>query len=145
MADCSYTTSAITGVAGKAVVDDTLVARITQWSLEPTAGDSEWGDSDGEGYTLVKSGRKGATGSCEGKIDTSTPQYAVFDIGDEVELVLWLDASRYYVIPCAVITSFSLTVNVDSQEVVGWTSNFKTSGKFYYPGQSGAPSQSLPS
>lgn len=143
MATCA-TSTAITGVLGKAVVDDVTVARLTQWSIDPSAGDSEWGDSDGEGYTLVKSGRKGATGSCEGKFDTSKPQYAVFKLGDEVKLVLWLDASRYYAIPCAVITGFSLVVNVDTQEVVGWTANWKASGKFYYPGQSGAPSESLP-
>ena len=143
MATCT-TSTAITGVLGKAVVDDVAIARITQWSFDPQVGDSEWGDSDGAGYTLVKAGRKGGTGSIEGKFDTSVPQYVPFVIGNEVNLILWLDATRYYAIPCAVITGFSLVVNVDTQEVVGWTANFKASGTFYYPGQSGAPSESLP-
>jgi hypothetical protein len=130
---------------GKAVVDDVKVARLTQWSFDPSVGDTEWGDSDGEGYTMVKAGRKGGTGSVEGKFDTSKPQYAVFEIGDEVELTLWMDATRYFAIPCAVITGFSLVVNVDSQEVVGWTASFKASGKYYYPGQSGAPTETMPS
>ena len=144
MATCPAST-AITGVLGKAVVDDVKVSRITQWSFEPAVGDTEWGDSDGAGFSLVKAGRKSGSGSIEGKFDTAKPQYAVFEIGDEVELTLWVDATRYFAIPCAVVTGFSLSVNVDSQEVVGWTASFKSSGAYYYPGQSGAPTETIPS
>ena len=144
MPACSAIT-AITGVLGKVVVDDVLVARVTSWSFDPAVGDTEWGDSDGEGFTMVKPGRKSGSGTIEGKFDTAKPQYAVFEIGDEVQIVLWMDASRYFAIPCAVIGGFTLSINVDSQEVVGWTAPFKASGKYYYPGQSGAPSETIPS
>ena len=42
----------LTGRNGKFVVGTTLVARLTQWAVNPTlAGTNEWGDSDSGGFT----------------------------------------------------------------------------------------------
>jgi len=140
---CSSST-ARTGAAGKAVVDDTLVARLTQWDFNPTAAESAWGDSDSAGYTNRVAGRKDGTGSITGKFDTTSKIYDLFTPGDTVELVLWESLTDYWVIPCALITNFTVTYNQDTKEVVEWSADFGADGKYYYPGESGAPVHTLP-
>lgn len=141
---CSSST-ARTGSAGKAVVDDTLVARLTEWTFNPTADESAWGDSDSAGYTNRVSGRKDGTGSITGKFDTTNKVYDLFMPGDTVKLVLWESATDYWVLECALITSFTVTYNQDTKEVVEWSADFGADGKYYYPGESGAPTEILPS
>lgn len=142
---CSTTT--LTGVDGKFSVDDQLVARITQWEVNPTLDTSmEWGDSDGGGYTLAAPGRKGCSFDTEGKFDTDSEVYDLFQPGDKLASVLWINASTlYWDFPCALCKDFSLSVNVDTQEVIGWSAEWKADGVFYYPGQSGATARTLPS
>jgi len=141
---CSNST-ARTGSAGKAVVDDNLVARLTEWNFNPTAAESAWGDSDSAGYTNRVAGRKDGTGSITGKFDTDTKIYDLFMPGDVVKLVLWETATDYWVIECALITSFTIAYNQDSKEVVEWSADFGADGKYYYPGEAGASVETLPS
>jgi hypothetical protein len=37
-----------------------------------------------------------------------------------------------------------MTYDQDSKEVVEWTADFGADGKYYYPGESGAPVETLP-
>jgi hypothetical protein len=141
----SGTTTALTGRNGKFVVGTTQVARVTQWSVEPKlASSSEWGDSDTAGYTARTAGRRDCTFSSEGKYDTVAEQYDVFFPGDKAVAVLWMNATLYWDFPCALCSDFSLSVNIDSEEVIGWSSNWGADGIFYYPGQSGATTRTLP-
>lgn len=137
----------LTGRNGKFVIDDSLVARVTMWSVNPTlASSNEWGDSDSGGYTNRSAGRKDATFEAEGKYDTTDEVYDLFAPGDIAEAVLWMNASTlYWAFPRALNDDFSLSVDIDSEEVIGWTSSFGADGIFYRPGQGGAPSHSLPS
>ena len=106
---------------------------------------TEWGDSDGAGYTLVAAGRKGASFTAEGKFDTAVEVFNLFQPGDKVIAVLWLNTTTlYWDFPCALCTDFSLSVNVDTQEVIGWTSSWKADGIFYYPGEVGATARAVP-
>lgn len=140
------TTTALTGRNGKFVVESTLVARLTQWQVSPKlASSSEWGDSDTAGYTARMAGRKDSTFNAEGKYDTVAEQYDIFFIGDKAQAELWMDAtSLFWGFPCALCSDFSMTINVDSEEVVGWSSSWGADGIFYYPGQAGAPARTLP-
>lgn len=137
--------TAVSGRDGKAVVDGSLVARLTQWSINPSTSESAWGDSDSQGYTARARARKDCTGSIQGKFDTGSKIYTLFEAGDIVELVLWEDASNYWAFPRVLITSFNLVFDQDTQEVVGWTADFGADGIFYRPGASGAPTETLPS
>jgi len=139
---CSNTT-ARTGSLGKAVVDSTLVARLTQWTFNPTVGESAWGDSDSGGFTNRVAARKDGTGSIAGKFDTGTKVYDLFMPGDVVELILWETAADYWALPCALISSFTVTYDNDSKEVVEWSADFGADGQYYYPGEAGAPVHSL--
>ena len=143
-------TTAISGKNGKVVVASTLITRLTMWRLNVVSGTSAWGDSESEGFTNRIATRIDGTGSIGGKFDTNRKPYNVFNPGNVVTLALWLGGAAgasngYYAFPSAVITSFDLEVNQDTQEVVGWTANFEADGRFYYPGQSGAPAYTLPS
>lgn len=136
--------TAVMGDAGEIVADGTAIARTTQWSIAPKIGESAWGDSDSAGYTHRKGARKDATGSVEGKFDSANPPYNYLEIGDEPELVLWVTTALYWDFPCVLITSFNLTVNMDSKEVLGWTADWGASGIFYRPGQASAPAKTYP-
>lgn len=139
--------TALTGRQGKLVVDGTLIRRLTQWAVNPTlATSSEWGDSDGEGYTNRAAGRRDATFTTEGKYDTSDEVWDVYHIGDMAAAVLWLGntAGLYWDFPRALCNDFNLTINVDTEEVVGWTAGWGADGKFYFPGQAGATSNQWP-
>lgn len=136
----------ITGRNGKFVVETTLVARCTQWAVNPTlASSSEWGDSDSAGFTNRQPGRKDATFNVEGKFSTTNEVYDLFQPGDKAIAVLWLDnSSLYWDFPCSMCTDFNLTLNMDTEEVVGWTADWGADGPFYYPGEAGANTRTLP-
>lgn len=138
--------SSLTGRLGKLVINSTnKIKRVTQWAVAPKlATTSEWGDSDGEGYTLRAAGRRDCTFTAEGKFDTDDEIYAIFQPGDMAEAALWMNASLYWYFPRALNSEFGLAVNVDTEEVIGWTSQWGADGCFYYPGQTGTTAQTIP-
>ena len=140
--------TAKTGRLGKFVVGTTTVARTTSWSVNPTqATSSEWGDSDGNGFTNRAAGRKDATLDAEGKYDTGAEVFDLFQPEDIAIFTLWLDnitAGLYWDFPCALCTDFNLSVDVDSEEVLGWTTSFGADGQYFFPGEVGAAVRSLP-
>lgn len=131
-------TNTLTGRNGKFVCDGNLVARVTQWAVNPTmATSSEWGDSDSGGYTQRAAGRKDATFTAEGKFASDDAVYSLFGPGDNLECVLWMNnTSLFWDFPCALCTDFNLTVNIDTEEVIGWTSEWGADGIYYPPGTS---------
>ena len=128
-----------TGRAGRLGIGGNVVARTTQWSVNPTlASSSEWGDSDSAGFTNRATGRNDATFTCEGKFDTVTEIFDLFEAGDTLEATLWLNSTLFWQFPRALCTDFSLTVNIDTEEVDGWTASFGADGVFYKPGHDDA-------
>jgi hypothetical protein len=133
------TTSAPTARYGKFTVDGTDVARSKNHVVNPKlASKSEWGDSDSAGYTVRQPGRKDCTFTVDGTFDSTTEQYDAFQPGDKVQATLWMTQALYWDFPCAMNDDFSLTINRDTEEVMGWSGAFGTDGIYYYPGQSGA-------
>ena len=135
----------LTGRNGKVQVASSTVSCVTSWDVNPTMdSSSEWGDSCSAGYTARAAGRRGATATVEGKLKTTDEVYDLFTPGDIAILTLWLDAtSLYWDFPRALCSDFSLTVDVDTEEVIGWTSDWGNDGIFHRPGQAGAASRSL--
>ena len=137
----------LTGRQGEHTVGGVCVARLTQWAINPTlATSSEWGDSDSEGYTNRAAGRFDATFTDEGKYDSTTEIWTIFQPGDITVSALWLahTALLYWYFARALCTDFNLTVNVDTEEVIGWTATHGADGKFYRPGEAGAPVVAVP-
>lgn len=136
----------MTGRKGRFVVEDQLVARTTQWDVSTTlASKSEWGDSDSNGFTNRAPGRKDGTFDTQGKYDTVDEQYDLFAPEDISEVILWMNITTlYWAFPRALCMDFKLSVNIDSEEVIGWTSNWGADGEFFRPGEAGAPTHTLP-
>lgn len=135
----------ITGRLGKHVIETTLIARVKKWDVNRAlANKNEWGDSDSGGYTNRSSGRKDATFSNEGVYDTASEVWDLFAPGDTTKSVLWMNATLYWAFPRALNSDFKISVNVDTEEVVGWTGDFGADGIFYHPGAAGAPVETLP-
>jgi len=137
-----------TGRNGKFMIGADLVARATQWQVTKTlATKSEWGDSDSAGFTNRAPGRKDSTFSAEGKYDTTSEVFDIFQPEDIVDSTLFLNAVApllYYNYPRAMCDDFQLVVNIDTAEVIGWTSGWGADGIFYYPGEALAPVKTLP-
>src|SRR5690606_41796012 len=114
----------LTGRNGAHQVGSALVARVKQWAVsEKLASTSQWGDSDSGGYTNRAAGRKDATFTSEGVYDTTDEVYDLFSPGDIVISVLWMNAtSLYWDFPRSLNEDFSLSVNIDTEEVDGWNS-----------------------
>jgi hypothetical protein len=121
------------GDGGEVSIDGTNIARLTQWSFNAQCSISEWGDSDSEGYTMAKPARKSGSGSMEGKFDSGDSFYDLFKQGDEPAVNLYANLTLAWALPCAVIGGYQLTVDLDSKEVVGWSSDFTASGKYTNP------------
>ncbi len=140
------TVNTITGRLGKHLIASATIARITQFSVNPTlASTNEWGDSDSGGFTNRSPGRKDSTFDTEGKFDTATEVYDIFQPGDgSIVSSLWLNASLYWAFPLSLNMDFNLTVNVDSEEVLGWTAGWGADGEYFFPGEAGAPVYTLP-
>ena len=137
-------TTALAGHLGKAVVDDKLVLRLTEWTHNPVSSTTKWGDSDSGGFTNSKIARKDSSGTIGAKFDTGKKPYTVLKAGDSLKLVLWYDAILYWAYPCVSITGYSETVNPDTKEVVAWSATWEADGIYYYPGEAGAPVETLP-
>lgn len=137
----------LTGLDGEFVVDDHRVSRSKKWTVNASlATKAEWGDSDTEGYTARAPGRKDGTFDAEGVYEETDEVWELFEPGDNAKVTLWLDnVSLYYHFPRALCLDFQIVVDMDSQEVIGWTSSWGADGKYYRPGAEGAPALSLPS
>lgn len=135
--------TAVSGDCGEVAIDGVRLFRLTQWSINPTASVSEWGDSEGGAYTNRKRARLDATGTIEGKLDEVNQWYDQFDAGDCVSLQLFedncegaaaSDVDVFWWFPSVIITDVSMTFDNDTKEVVGWSANWGTDGPFYKPG-----------
>jgi hypothetical protein len=142
---CDSISDVVKGTGGKAVIEDELVLRMTRWQITPGGSETTWGDSDSAGFTNRKGARKDCTGAIDGKFSTDRIFYDMVQEHDEVKVALWLDSTRYWVFPCALVQNYSLEVNPDTNEVIGWSMAFGSIGRYYRPGESGAPTQTLPS
>ena len=136
----------LTGQTGDFQVGNRLIARTKQWAVSPKlASSSEWGDSDSKGYTNRAPGRKDATFTGEGVYQTNNEVYDFFQPGDILNATLWMNnVNLYWQFPRAMNTEFSLTVNIDTSEVIGWTSSWGADGIYYRPGQADAPAVAFP-
>jgi len=128
--------TALTGRLGKFSIGGVDVARATSWAVNPKlANKSEWGDSDSAGYTNRAAGRRDCTFSAEGKFDTGAAFviYDIFQPEDVVAAKLHLNDDLFWDFPRALCDDFKLTVNIDTEEVIGWTSEWGADGVFTAP------------
>lgn len=134
-----------TSKASKLVIDDVLVLRMTNATLAAAANEHEWGDSDSGTYSNRIGTRRGCTGTITVKFDENQKLYSVVRELQISKLVLWENASDYWVLPCALIQNIDETIDTDSKDPIELSFGYGNDGIYYAPGESGAPVQSLPS
>ena len=78
--------TARTGLNAKVVIDDTLMYRMTSFSINPKTSETAWGDSDSGGFTNRSAARKEMTGSVSGKYDEDRPPHQLCMPGDIIDL-----------------------------------------------------------
>lgn len=140
-----YAGTYVNGVLGSVAA----VLRTTQWSVsQKPASVSEWGDSDSGGYTNRAPGRRDVTFNAEGKFDKNQQQWDIFQGGDYCSATLYVNHTYNtlwaYTFTRALCMEFNLTVNIDTEEVVGWTSSWGNDGTFDLPGSRTVPYDELP-
>jgi len=137
--------TSMTGRHGAFYIGNDRIARCTQWAVsQKPASVSEWGDSDGCGWTCRAPGRRDVTFTAEGKFDRTDAQWDIFVGGDYASAYLYprkpttcddpipQDSWNFY-FPRAVCMEFNLTVNIDTEEVIGWTSSWGNDGVVTLP------------
>lgn len=141
---------ALGGKDGKVVIDNEIIVRVKQWTVNAVASESVWGDSGSAGYTFRKAARWDATGTIVGVMDDVTRVYgqiasATTDmVGRAIVLNLWekhANSGRGWYFPCAIISGFDITVDMDTKEVVEYTITWGADGQWYRPGRNGASLQ----
>ena len=127
----------LTARLGEHLVDTVEVARLTSWDVNITlANTNEWGDSDSGGYTNRSAGRKDSTFNTEGKYDTTDEVWDLFEEGDIAASLLKMNDTLQFNFPRSLCMDFSLSLNIDTEEVIGWTASWGADGQYYKPGQS---------
>ena len=125
----------LTGRLGEHSVDGSYVARLKTWSISAKlANTNEWGDSDSAGYTARSAGRKDATFNTDGVYDTSDEVWDLFTEGDNAASLLYMNTTLYWNFPRSLCMGFDINVNIDTEEVEGWSSSWGADGIYYRPG-----------
>lgn len=124
--------AAISGKDGRILVAGTGVAHCTKWSFNPKSNNPAWASCDTNGFKTRVGGVKDGSGSMEGKFDTAHPFYDAMDVGTEITALLYINATMFYSIP-AIIDDYSIEVDMNEGEVVGWSANFSTRGAWTEP------------
>ena len=125
----------LTGRNGKFFIAGASVARTTKWDVNPKiTGPAEWGDSDSAGFTNRASGRKDATFNTEGKYDSTSEIFDIFQPEDIAASKLYLvGGGAYWDFPRALCSDFSMAVDIDTEDVIGWSASFGADGIFTKP------------
>lgn len=122
------------------------IGRVTNWTVEATAESKTWADSSlcTSSYTNFVQrlpGNKSATGTvdfiyiAQEIAGEAQPQDTVVIEGACCYLILQLDQNTglAWVIPVAIVTRLSLTVNIKDAEPIGGSFSFESSGLYYTP------------
>lgn len=125
-------TAAISGKNGDVSISSTSISEVTQWTFTETSNNPAFASNKTAGFKQRVAGVKDGSGTIEGKWDPGDPATAVIEVGTLVTLTLEIDATQFYTVP-SIIDSFSMTVNLDDGDVVGWTAEFSINGAWTLP------------
>ena len=129
----SCPTGPVSGIQGYVVCDNHRIARIKSWTATVSADEIMVADSDSGVFKRRIAGRYDIQGSFDFNYDTNFPQTSCIVEGDCCDLVLWIeqDVGHYWFVDDAFIKSLSLTVNVETAELVGGTAEFANGNAYY--------------
>ena len=118
------------GKDGLIKIGSTAIPDILGWTFDKTANGDQFGSSSGAGYAKAVVGTKRGSGTITAKWDASAA--STIAEGVSATLLLYLNATEFYSVP-AIITSFSLNVDIDTGNANSFTANFLTNGAWTEP------------
>lgn len=140
--------TAITGHCGGIFVNEDAVARITRWSFDISTAGVRYFSTDARAWSRFIPSVNTGTGKAEFIYETentlaadqilvNNPQDTVIAPGYYVTMTLLIDRSepRGFYIPQAVISAFSMSVDIQTAEVVGGSFAFEVDGIVNLNGQ----------
>ncbi len=122
----------ISGKDGKVMIGPAALADITRWTFNTTSNNPAYASSSTAGYRRRVAGVKDGGGRIAFKLDPADPVSDSLNEGDQVTLLLYLDATHFYTVP-AVIDALELEVDISTGDVLGGTAAFSTNGAWTKP------------
>lgn len=118
---------AISGKDGDVIIQGTQVCEVTKWTYKETANNPTYASNCSRGGKKRRAGTTDSSGTIEGKWNPGRPVYGdgagQLRAGREVRLFLYLDQYQYIDVR-AVFDTWSLDVDIDSGDIIGWTSDW---------------------
>lgn len=121
----------ICGKSGDVKVGADSLPEITKWSFKPSVAVQEYASNKSNGFKRKVCGVKSGSGSIEGKWNINDPITDHFVEGDYVTLLLHLDSTRLVTVT-ALIKSFDLEVDINDNQIEGWSAEFDADGEWTY-------------
>ena len=103
------------GKTGKIVISGSDVYEVKNWKLSRSGNTKTYASSSTAGYQRTVPGNFSGTISFEVVLDPSHPLEDQMDVGDQVSLLLYRNASKYWTVPCR-ISSMDDDVNIEEGE-----------------------------
>lgn len=118
------------GSAGKVLISSTSVGEITKWTFNKNAVVTQFGSSEAAGFKKAIAGTKFGSGTIEGKWDGALT--APIKEGTAATLLLHTNATELFTVP-AIMSNFTLTVDIDNGTPNSFTATFETNGAWTEP------------
>lgn len=122
----------VSGQYGQASVSSSELIGCDGWTLNKAAVVSTRATSADAGWKVAVAGTKSGTGTIKGPWDSADPADDHVDVGTSVSLKLYTTATAYYSLT-AIISEFTVEVDIDNGEIVGWNASFTASGAITNP------------
>ena len=107
------------------------VGHVTKYSLTKKAETDRFASSETSGYKATYAGPLSATGTVEGKFDSTVVTPCLEGAGLTLQLFVG-NLTTFYSVPC-VVSQFEFTNDTDSGAVIGFTFNFESNGTYVEP------------
>lgn len=122
----------ISGKSGDVKIGTTQIAEIKTWSFNPKSNNPKYSSNKTGGYKRTVAGIKEASGQMTGVFDPADQFITVIDVGTDVTLKLYLNATLFYSVP-SVIDDYKINVDLDTGEYVSWEGTFSANGAWTNP------------
>jgi hypothetical protein len=105
----------------------TTVGELTKWTFNPKCSNPSYASNRTQGYKQRVVGIKDASGRLEVKLDPTAPFTVYMDVGTFIALALTTVAGQTLSLE-AIVDSYTLTVDIDTGEVIGAQVDYSSSG-----------------
>ena len=121
------------GKDGHIEVDGAPVAAITSWRLATISSSFEYFSSATNGWKARLPGTKDSRGEIRFQLDFSDPILETLEEGALVTLRLFLDATRFYLVPCMIESLDLDPVDIDQGATISGKASFLGNGPVTKP------------